>query len=567
MCFAKVFCHDSMDDSSIDESKIFKELRVKIHKWAIAILLWGLLFRATCAIYLNLGFDETYYYLYTQNLNWSYFDHPPLVAFTAGIGVWLTGAVTPFTIRIGGVLLYTGTLIFSYLASKRLFGERTATLTLAILTTIPIFQIAFGILTLPDNALMFFWMACLWVAAVEFFPLKDTQPYRPTYRLAIIGLLVGLAFLGKYHGVLLGGGLVLFCLLSRRHRAALFSGWTLAAIALFAIAISPVLFWNSQHEWASFRFQSGRVVPSQGYNLERLLVTILVALGYLFPTFGVPLWWTSFRTFGELWQSRNRKIMNEGEAITLDFLREKQLLILCVSMPIFFGFTFMGGFIQILPSWHMPGFFGATLLLGQRASQVQLKRPLFIRNWLWGSGAVILPLLLIGLLHVHLGIAQKGGDAAIAGGFWEAKDDPSTQMIDIVQLRQAFVDSQVNSPMLKAELQKADFVFSNNFFVAGQVGMAIEPLGKKVTCFDEDLRGFAYWSKAQDFVGKTALYITSELFFKDERFPQPLDKYKDYFQSLEKIADVPIQRGGQAVQIFFVYRASPMLKPYPRPYG
>jgi hypothetical protein len=542
---------------------------VKIHKWAIAILLWGFLFRAICATYLNIGFDEAYYYLYTQNLNLSYFDHPPLVAFTAGIGVWITGAVTPFTLRIGGVLLYTGTLIFSYLASRKLFGERTATLTLAILTTIPVFQIAFGILTLPDNALMFFWAACLWVAAEEFFPSDQNDKYQPTYRLALIGLCVGLAFLGKYHGALLGGGLVLFCLLSRRHRSALFSVWTLAAIAIFAIAISPVMLWNSQHEWASFRFQSARAVPSQGYNLERLLVTILLALLYLFPTFGVPLWWTSFRTLAGLLQAKNRqnKQQNQENAIAEnlaeDLLRNKQLLILCVSMPIFFGFTFMGGFIQILPSWHMPGFFGATLLLGERAAQVQLQRPKFIRNWLWGSGVVILPLLLIGLLHVHLGIAQKGGDHAIVGGFWEAKDDPSTQMIDIEQLRQAFVDS----PMLKAELQNADFIFSNNFFMAGQIGMAIEPLGKKITCFDEDLRGFAYWSKAQDFVGKTSLYITSEQFIKDERFSQPLDKYKGYFQSLEKIADIPIKRGGQVVQIFPVYRASPMLKPYPRPYG
>ncbi|MCA6574319.1 MAG: glycosyltransferase family 39 protein [Pseudanabaena sp. M57BS1SP1A06MG] len=545
---------------------------MKINKWAIAILLWGFLFRATSAIYLNTGFDEAYYYLYTQNLDWSYFDHPPLVALTTGIGVWLTGAVTPFTIRIGSVLFYTGTLIFSYLTSKRLFGDRAATLTLGILTTIPIFQIAFGILTLPDNALMFFWSASLYVAATEFFPssnLYDDKPYQPTYRLAIIAILVGLAFLGKYHGVILGGGLVLFCLLSPRHRCALFSIWTLAAITLFTITISPVLFWNAQHEFASFRFQSGRAVPSQGYNFEGLLVTFLVALGYLFPTFGFPLWWTSFRTLGELVQFSNRRlrgIQNEAlekENLDLELLYQKRLLILCISMPIFCGFTFMGGFIQILPSWHMPGFFGATLLLGERAALIQIKRPKFIRNWLWGSGIVILPLLLIGLLHVHMGLAQKGGDAAIAGGFWEAKDDPSTQMIDILQLRQAFVDS----PKLKEELQKADFVFSNSFFVAGQVGMAIEPLGKKVTCFDSDLRGFAYWSKAQEFVGKTSLFISSEQFMKDERFPDPLAKYQDYFQSLEKLADIHIKRGGQTVQIFPVYRTSPMLKPYPRPYG
>lgn len=540
---------------------------MKIRKWAIAILLWGFLFRAICAIYLNIGFDEAYYYLYTQNLNLSYFDHPPLVAFTAGIGIWLTGAVTPFTMRIGGVLLYTGTLMFAYLASRKLFGDRTATLTLTILTTIPIFQVAFGILISPDNALIFFWAACLWLSAEEFFPsdqANQSGKYQPTYRLALIGLSVGLAFLGKYHGSFLGGGLILFCLLSHRHRRALFSVWTLAAIALFAIAISPVVLWNAQHEFVSFRFQGARAVPDQVYNLEQLLGTVLLALGYLFPTFGIPLWWTSFRALGELLQAaRNNHAHSYEFAIAEDRLRHKQLLILCVSMPIFVGFTFMGGFIQILPAWPMSGFFGATLLLGERAAQVQLKRPEFIRNWLWGSGVVILPLMLIGLLHVHLGIAQTGGNAAIAGVFWEAKDDPSTQMIDIEQLRQAFIDS----PMLKAELAKSDFVFSNNFFVAGQVAIAVQPLGKKVTCFDDDLRGFAYWSKAEDFVSKSSLYITSEQFMKDKRYPQPLDKYKGYFQSLEKIADIPIKRGGQAVQIFPVYRASPMLKPYPRPYG
>ena len=543
---------------------------MKIHKWAIAILLWGLLFRTVCAVFLNPGFDESYYYLYTQNLNWSYFDHPPLVALTTGIGVWLTGVVTPFTIRIGGVLLYTGTLLFAYLASRKLFGDRTATLTLAILTTIPIFQIAFGILTLPDNPLMFFWSASLWVITTEFFPSEppnQINDYKPTYRLAIIGLLLGLAFLGKYHAVILGGGLVLFCLLSPRHRVALFSGWTLASIALFAIAISPVLIWNYQHEWASFRFQSSRAVPSTSYKFEQLLVTILVALGYLFPTFGVPLWWTSFKTAGGLWKAatgkKNPDQHDHELAIAEDLLRNKQLLILCVSMPIFVGFTFLGGYIQILPSWHMPGFFGATLLLGERAAQVQLQRPQYIRKWLWGSGLGILSLLLIGLLHVEFGIFQKGGNAAIAGGFWEVKDDPSTEMIEIEQLRQAFVDS----PMLKEELAKADFVFSNNWFIAGQVGTAIEPLGKKVTCFDADLRGFAYWSKAEDFVGKNSLYITSETFIKDARFPQPLDKYKGYFQSLEKIADVALKRGGQTSQIFPVYRATKMLKPYPRLYG
>jgi hypothetical protein len=50
------------------------------------ILLVGFIFRSIIALWLPPGFDEAYYYIYTQHLDWSYFDHPPLVALTTGIG-------------------------------------------------------------------------------------------------------------------------------------------------------------------------------------------------------------------------------------------------------------------------------------------------------------------------------------------------------------------------------------------------------------------------------------------------------------------------------------------------
>jgi 4-amino-4-deoxy-L-arabinose transferase-like glycosyltransferase len=550
---------------------------MKMNKWAIALLVWGFAFRMMAANFLNTGYDEAYYYLYTLHPELSYFDHPPLVALVTGFGIWLTGDVTQFTIRIGSVILYTGTLAFFYLTSAKLFDKRTATLTLAIATSIPIFQVAFGFLTLPDSPLMFFWAATLWVAAHEFFPATSTSTsteeiptYKPTARIALIGLLVGLASLGKYHGFLLGFGLLLFCLLSSRHRPALYSPWAIAAFGLFGLAISPIIIWNSQHGWASFRFQGARAVPSGGYNLEGLLVTFLVGAAYLFPTFGFPLWWTNLKTVGEIAAIAKHKFNFRNGTLNLESLQLKQLLILAVSLPIFLGFTLMGGYRQVLPSWHMPGFFGATLLLGQRAAIAQLHNPKRIQNWLWGSSVPIVALMLIALMHIHSGIFQKDGDRAILGGFWEAKSDPSTEMIDLVQLRQGFKDS----PVLSAALAKSDFVFSNNFFVSGQVGMAIAPLGQKpITCFDQDLRGFAYWSKAEDWVGKNALYISAELFqepFIEQSaglLPTIVSKYSSYFEAIDKVGEVPIKRGGETVQKFHVYRATKMLRPYPRPYG
>jgi 4-amino-4-deoxy-L-arabinose transferase-like glycosyltransferase len=557
----------------------------------VCLLAGGLLFRCAIAIWLPPGFDEGYYYLYTRHPSWSYFDHPLLVALTTGFGPWLLGDVSPFTIRLGTLLLHTGSLLLLYLTSARLFSKQAAILTLAIASLIPIFQLGFGTLTLPDSPLMFFWTATLYVAVCEFFekdttlqkdtptsphPHTPTPFYHPTYRLAIIGLLIGLACLGKYHGLALGFGLLGFCLTHSRYRAALISPWMLASLGLFLLAIMPIVLWNVQHDWVSLRFQSGRAVPDRGYSLLDLLVTFLAGVAYLFPTFGFPLWWVSGKALVRQWDrrqeagGRRQKAGAGGEAqhstlsshlsplfpLNTQHSTLKTSLILWLSLPLMLTFTFMGGYRSILPTWAMPGFWGATLLLGAQA--VSWKR-LHVKRWLWGSGLVITSLLLVALSHVAIGTLQKPGHYALLGGFLTPSTDASTQLINIQQLRQGFA----NSPTLTAAMQEADFLFTNDLFLAGQVGMAIAPLNPKpITCFDQDLRGFAFWSTSEQWVGQSGLLVTTAA-----RSQATTRQYQEYFRDIQKIADMPIQRGGAIVQTIEVYRCKTLLKPYPRPYG
>src|SRR5688572_9538323 len=49
------------------------------HKVLIIIRLFVLL-RGVMASVVELGNDEAYYWLYSQQLQWNYFDHPPMVA-------------------------------------------------------------------------------------------------------------------------------------------------------------------------------------------------------------------------------------------------------------------------------------------------------------------------------------------------------------------------------------------------------------------------------------------------------------------------------------------------------
>lgn len=501
----------------------------------IAWLAGGLLLRSLIAVWLPVGFDEAYYYLYTQHLDWSYFDHPLMVALSTGFGPWLTGTVSPSTIRLGTLLLYTGALLFLYLTSARLFSKQAAQLTLAIASLIPIFAIGFGVLTLPDSPLMFFWSATLYVAATEFFPDSD---YQPTYRLTVIGLLVGLACLSKYHGLALGFGLVGFCLTSSAHRRALVSPWMLGAVGLFLLAIAPVLIWNSQHEWISFRYQSGRAIPDRGYSLLELLGVFLLGIAYLFPTFGFPLWWVSGKV---VWEVGSGSV-------------EKRY-VLWLSLPLMLIFTLMGSYRAILPTWPMPGFWGATLLLGDRAAVWQQRSPKEVRRWLWGSGLAIVTLLLVALLHLSLGTLQKPSRSAWFGGFLPAQSDASVQLLDIHQIRQGFIDS----PVLARALKQADFVFTSEIFLAGQVSMALAPLNPPpLTSFTEDLRGFAYWSTAEQWVGKNGLYLTSTRL-------ADITPYQTYFETIQKIGEIPIQRGGAIVEVIQIYYCQNLLKPYPRP--
>ncbi|MEB3338180.1 MAG: hypothetical protein VKJ46_12000 [Leptolyngbyaceae bacterium] len=217
----------------------------------------------------------------------------------------------------------------------------------------------------------------------------------------------------------------------------------------------------------------------------------------------------------------------------------------------------------------MPGFWGLTLLLGYQASlwqQTSQKRANHnssraVTRWLTGSGIVVVCLLLVGLLHVTGGILQKPGQYSLGGGFWPAKDDTSTEIVDIRQLRQGFSES----PVLQAALQESSFVFTNTYLLGGQIGMALAPLSKTpVTCFDQDLRGFAFWSRPDQWLGQDALYITSEYFAGD--LPA-VARYGTYFDSIQPIGEVPIRRGGVVTQVFQVYQAKRLLQPYPRPYG
>src|SRR5215207_721998 len=77
------------------------------------IMAWVLLNLAQAA-FVDIDPDEAYYWLYAQQLQWGYFDHPPLVALSIKAGEMLGHG--PFYTRLVTVLLSGGTVYFGFKA-------------------------------------------------------------------------------------------------------------------------------------------------------------------------------------------------------------------------------------------------------------------------------------------------------------------------------------------------------------------------------------------------------------------------------------------------------------------
>ena len=505
--------------------------------WLLGLCIGSWILRLLIAWLLPPGFDEAYYFLYTQHWDWSYFDHPMMVALTSAFGPWLTGYISPLTLRLGALMLYGLSTGLLYLSGCRLFSPMVGMGAVAISSLCPLFIFSFGLLAAPDNALIFWWSAVMYVAILEFFPKEKL--YCPTPKIALIGLLLGLTCLSKYHGFILGLSLVGFCLTSASHRRAIFSPWAGAALMLFLLTLTPLLYWNLNHDWLSFgfhlsaRFNDGDTVGGFNFNLLNMAGVWLVGVAYLFPSLGFPLWWTSGRS---LWQ--------------LADLRQR--FVLWLGLPIALGFTLLGGVTRIYPAWPAPGLWSLSLIL---ALAMVSWPPCLVRRWLVNSALVMATLLIFALGHVASGTLQRPGGVV---EIMPPDTDPTTTMIDVVQLRRV-----LQSRGLGTTISSTDFLVTNEFWLSGYVDMAISPLtSAPVMAFTQDPRGHAIWFTPKDWVGHSGLFLSIANYDQNEI----RSTYEPYFERFDLLDIIATKRAGAITEKFYLYDVGKLTTPYKYPY-
>ena len=283
--------------------------------------------------------DETNYWQWSRYLALGYHDHPPMIAWTIRLATSLFGH-HEWAVRLPTVLGLTVTSIYLSLLAARWFSWRVAFHT-ALLSQLLLLLNGAALIATPDGLLLPCWAAACYHAAVAL-DRKSPGQWLCT------GIWFGLGLLSKYTMILFLPSLFLAILANPDHRRQLLTPWPWLGLLLGSLLFTPVLVWNSQNEWATFRH-----VLYQGGADDKVLFT----LDYIGDFFGSQLALLSPVAFILILAAWFRPALRHRlSAGPTTFL-------LWMSLPGFLIFFLLAFHVRIYGNWPAPVFLSAIILV------------------------------------------------------------------------------------------------------------------------------------------------------------------------------------------------------------
>lgn len=477
---------------------------------ALRIVLVSFIARALAAALVGPGFDEAYYHLFARHLAPGYFDHPPLVAVTAGLGWWLSGGwYSPLALRFGALLWFTVAQLGFWRLARDLYGEKAARIALLLPLATPFFAIGAGAFVIPDNALVAVWIWSLWLLyAMRQGSLGKNAGF------AALGLLLGLAMLAKYHAVLLVASFAVATMFDSELR----SWWRdlrlYGALLLAVLVFLPTILWNANNGWISFAEQFGKGT-SGGFRIRFDLLGQALGgqLGYLTPWVCVILWVGSLRKTAP----------------------EERWLLSFFLVPVL-AMTLIGLTRGILPHWTMPGYIAAFVLAS--GWMVRWRRE---RGFITGSLVVNALLVTLVILQADLGLFA-----------FRPKADPT---LDPAGWRQTLQELE-----RRGELGPDDVIFAHKWFTAAELAWADRGRHDVVLLGDYP-HNFAWWAPEVAYRGRSGVAVTQARYRMDAR-----ERLVPRFAGVEPLEVPPLRRGRTELKMQ-AWRVTDLRQPMPPLYG
>ena len=472
----------------------------------ISLVLAFQLFRFLLLPFMGLMPQDAYYHFYGENLSLSYFDHPGMIGYILRIFTAVFGKYV-FTLKLADFVITSFTLLSFYkLASYFLSAQKLQNAIVLIGTSIFISILSFN--STPDVPLLLFWTLALIFLYKAIF--EDKKIYW-----IWAGITMGLAFDSKYTALFLQIGLIGFLVFSNKYRKLLLSPWLWTSMIIGALVTFPVFWWNYQHDFVSFLFQSSnrtgeisefKISPTNffgaiGHQLLLLLpvlflVIVVLTLKYL------------------------KKIV-----IKFNLPSDKILFLLAFFIPTFVGFFSLTFIYWVKLNWMMPSYITGIILAGIFFSKKLIKIQVIIS---------IVIHVLVSLQVLFYLVPIKSDDTWVG---WEEL------AIETQKLQKEYPDTFIFS----ADNYKTSAVL--NFYLDEKI-YAQNIIGLHAKHFDylgDDLSTLN---------GKDAIFIDSDSRFKnyDKRKLKP--ELSDFFQKVEQLEPIIIKKGDRDIRKFWVFYCS-----------
>ena len=464
---------------------------------AILFVIFASIFRLIYVSGLNLMPDEAYYFLWSKHLAFSYFDHPPMLAYLFALFNLITDN-QEFVVRLVTTLLMAFTSVYAFLLAKELFDRRTALYYILFLNITPLFM-GSSIIATPDTPMIFF----LTGASYYFY----LAVKRGNVRFWLLtGIFAGASLLSKYTAVLIYPSFLLYLSL-KENRKWLKKKMLYLSFLISVIIFLPVVLWNYAHNWVSFGFQLSHGLGGNFPNWKRFGEFIGGQAGIVSPIL-FALFLTSIFYLLVRWRQAS--------------LQDKFLFSLA-SVPFFF---FLASSLQkkVEANWpafaYLPGILLVMSYYQQRLAHKKWGRILWRTNWILTG--LILSILLIHIYIPFLGIKKDRTDEFFG---WDRLGNE----VSILQ--------KENPTFLLA---------ANRHQIAGPIEFYS---GKRIVCFNLDSRPNQYdlWQEQTSFKGKNFLFFDKRAY--------PKQAITDTFERLEFFKIIPLKRKDKTIGQIFVYRA------------
>lgn len=378
-------------------------------------------------LYLTLGptdlfLEEAQYWLWSTELDWSYYSKPPLVAYLNFLSTSIFGH-TELAIKLNAVIMGLIFTLFVYAIAQQLFNDRQkAFLTSTLVYAMPFFHTTFNFF-LTDAPLLAAW------AGATFFYLKANETNQ-TKHWILLGVACGIGLLSKYTMVLFAPVVLVHLLWF--HRPILLQKGPYLTLLVAAFFLLPVLIWNIQMDFISFRHVAS--IGKSGLTMAKRMMFVGEYVGgqvaivspFLFP-FLVMALNQAFRSKKSQWT----------------FLALGPLMVFLF----FLGYAFTK---RVEVNWTVFAYLPVPVLLVWQWDRLK-------RKWIGWSLATITFLLLLLFSYLTPYLHPLG-----LHKIWPPKKDPVHRVVGWDKLGhrvQEIIDEQVSQPY---------FLFSDSYEVACQ---------------------------------------------------------------------------------------------------